>query len=184
MQFKSSFVLAVLMAMQAVVFAQPITFGLPGLVFHPAQLKTTTTTIKTFNFFHKKFILSIGGRTFVEDIYNSIVRTIISRKTEVVPAHLSMAPVRRIGFKRDDIEERSYWEANEDELERRDVDDEPMELAAREFSKRRLNTREFSCMRIGIMLISSSANDNSAVLLVFIKTYRVLRSEMVLKGIC
>ena len=85
----------------------------------------------------------MGGRTFIEDIYNSVVRTIISRRTEVVPAHLSVAPVRRIGFKRGDIEERSYWEANEDGLERRDMDDEPMELAAREFGQGRLNTREF-----------------------------------------
>lgn len=53
MQFKSSFVLAVLMAMQAVVFAQPIGFGLPGITFHPAEDKTTVTKLVTFNFFHK-----------------------------------------------------------------------------------------------------------------------------------
>jgi len=67
----------------------------------------------------------------------------ILRKSKVVPAHLSVVPVRRIGFKRDGIEERSYWDANEDGLERRDVDDESMELAAREFGNRRLNAREF-----------------------------------------
>jgi hypothetical protein len=79
----------------------------------------------------------------MQDIYNSVVRTMILRKHEMVPAHFSVAPVRRIGFKRDGIEERSSLDANEDELEMRDLDDESMELATREFGKRRLNAREF-----------------------------------------
>ena len=59
----------------------------------------------------------------VQDFYDMVVKIIIHKKTELVPAHLQ-AIYRPIG-QRDNIEERSYWDAD-DNLESRELNDEPM----------------------------------------------------------
>ncbi|KAF8735768.1 hypothetical protein AX14_001487 [Amanita brunnescens Koide BX004] len=119
MKFGTSFILAALVAMNAVVSAQPVHFKFAGFELHPPHLKITTTRSVFYRVVHRMIITP----HLVQDFYDMVVKIIIHKKTELVPAHLQ-AIYRPIG-QRDNIEERSYWDAD-DNLKSRELNHEPM----------------------------------------------------------
>jgi hypothetical protein len=152
---KVAFILAALLAAEGAVLAHPINNahgnGSPSIIT-PSNIQSRAVTLTR--------------RSLMEDLYNSVVDSLASGSkpphphgetihvsaTAFITPHQDWVVAR--GYDDDDVEARglsdledletrAYWDADEDYLERRSLDDESMELMARESDGGELDARDF-----------------------------------------